>query len=262
MEIFSLRTLSIVVDVLIVAAILYWIMRLIKGSRAAKMIWGLGLIALVYFVSQSAGLMTLNWLLSNFLGSIAILVIVVFQQDIRKALTHMGSTLSAAQMPATTETFEEICAAVAEMSAARTGAIMAIEREVDLTGIADAGVEVDASVSKELLLSIFSRGSALHDGAVVIRGTRAARAGAILPLADVDLDKGLGTRHRAALGLSAETDAVVIVVSERSGKVSVSVDGEMEKGLDHDALLARLKSLFISAAEPGGGAASYRGPGS
>ncbi|MEE8573870.1 MAG: diadenylate cyclase CdaA [Thermodesulfobacteriota bacterium] len=258
MEIFSWATLTTVIDILIVATILYWIMRLIKGTRASKMIWGLGLIALVYFISEKADLLTLNWLLSNFLGSIVILIIVVFQQDIRRALTQMGSSLSSGHRRAATELLEEISSAATLMSKSKTGALIAIEREVDLTGFSGSGVDMDAKVSKELMLSIFNHESPVHDGAVIIRNGRISRAGVILPLTEAEIDKSMGTRHRAALGLSSETDAVLIVVSERSGEISVSMAGDIEKKFDYDKLLAKLKGLFIIDGEEKRGLLSWK----
>lgn len=237
--------LAALFDILIVALILYWFMRMFKGTRAERMFWGLAVIIVVYFVSQRVELLTLHWMLSNFLGSIVIFIIVVFQQDIRKALVHVGRPFFISRaITGPREAVEEITRAAAAMSKARTGGLMVMERAVDIGEFLEAGVEVDASVSKELLLSIFNSGSPLHDGAVAIRGARVYKAGCILPLTGKELAKSMGTRHRAAMGLAEETDAAIIVISGETGEMTLVVEDRVFTGLDPERLSARLKRLF------------------
>ncbi|MBI1912535.1 MAG: TIGR00159 family protein [Deltaproteobacteria bacterium] len=241
---FRLNNLVTVLDILIVATVLYWFMLMFKGTRAERMLWGLAVVIIVYFVSQRAELLTLHWILSNFLGSIVIFIIVVFQQDIRKALVHVGKPFSTRDIMGSKGVLDEITKAVAYMSKNRTGALIAMERAIELNEFLEVGVNVDAKVSKELLLSIFNPTSPMHDGAVVIRSGRVFKAGCILPLTDKELTKSMGTRHRAAIGLAEESDAAIIVVSEETGEVTLVVEDGLYVGLEHERLLTHLKELF------------------
>ena len=201
-------------DIVIVAIILYWLMLMFKGTRAERMLWGIAIIVIVYFVSQRFELLTLHWILSNFLGSIVIFIIVVFQQDIRRALVQMGKPFSTREAMNAGGVLEEIVRTAQKMSETRTGGIIVLERSMDLGDFIseEAGVELDALVSKELVLSIFNTALPVHDGAVIVRNGRVSRAGAILPLTNKELSNpSLGTRHRAAIGLAEETDAAIIV---------------------------------------------------
>lgn len=231
-------------DILIVASVLYWFMRMFKGTRAERMLWGLAVVVVIYFVAQRAELLTLHWILSNFLGSIVIFIIVVFQQDIRRALVQMGKPFSSREKLASKELLEDVSKAASSMAKARTGGLIVIERTMDLADFLDVGVEIDAKVSKEVLLSIFTSSSPIHDGAVVIRGGRVFKAGCILPLTEKELPKSMGTRHRAAIGFSEETDAAIIVVSEETGEITLVVEDGLFVKLDQEGLLNRLKSLF------------------
>lgn len=242
--IFKIGTLLTVLDIVVVAFLLYWFMLLFKGTRAERMLWGIGVIIIIYFVSQRFELLTLHWLLNNFLGSIAIFIIVVFQQDIRKALTQMGKPFSTRDVAGSREAIDEIVKAVISMSNAKTGGIIAVERGIGLSEFLELGVEVDAKASRELLLSIFNPASPLHDGAVAVRGGRVFKAGCILPLTGRELPKAMGTRHRAAVGLSEETDAVIIVVSEETGSVTLAFDDEVHTEVSPDELHERLSQLF------------------
>lgn len=243
-NILSLSNLINVVDILIVAVGLYWFMLMFKGTRAEMMLWGLAVVIIIYFVSRRAELLTVHWILSNFLGSIAIFIIVVFQQDIRKALVQVGKPFSARYVTGSLEAMEEITKAVGAMAKSRTGGLIAVERGMELAEFLGAGVELDAAVSKELLLSIFNTGSPLHDGAVVIRGGKVARAGCILPLTEKELAKSMGTRHRAAVGLAEETDAVIIVVSEETGEITLVVEDGLYVGITTERLLEDMKTLL------------------
>ncbi len=245
-SIFRVGNIISALDILIVATVLYWLMLMFKGTRAERMLWGLAVIVIVYFVSQRVELLTLHWILSNFLGSIVIVIIVVFQQDIRKALVQMGKPFSTRDIIRPGGVLEEIIKASSTMSKTRTGALIVCERNIELGDYAESGVEVDAKVSTELLLSIFNTDSPMHDGAVIIRGGRIGRAGCILPLTEKDLAKSLGTRHRAAVGLAEETDAAIIVVSEETGEITLAVEEELYIGLDPERLYTDLKRLFAA----------------
>lgn len=242
---FAARLPSIIelIDIILVAVVLYWVMRLVKNTRAERMLWGLAVIVLVYFISDRVHLYTFHWILNKFLASIVILVIVVFQKDIRKALGEMGRPFIGRK---TIETgfIEDVSKAVTTMSAGRVGGLIVIERGIDLLDFVDTGVDIDAAASKELLLMIFDPASPMHDGAVIIREGRLARAGSILPLTSRELTKSMGTRHRAAIGLSEETDAVVIVVSEKTGDISLVVEETLEMGIEPAELLGRLKKVI------------------
>jgi len=244
--IFDIRWIDLV-DVLIVAFIIYRLMLLVKGTRAEKMLWGLAIIVLVYFISQRMELFTLHWILSNFLSSIVIIVIVVFQRDIRRVLVQVGKTsLFGRGERLREELFEELARATFQMSEKKIGALIVLERNVGLGDYLEMGIDVDAKVSSEMLVSIFNPTSPTHDGAAIIRKGRISRVGCFLPLTkDPEISKTLGTRHRAALGLTEETDAAVIVVSEETGEVSLVSDGKIDRNMNAEAFRQRLKSSFF-----------------
>ncbi|MDH4226959.1 MAG: diadenylate cyclase CdaA [Deltaproteobacteria bacterium] len=238
-----------VIDILIVAALFYWLMILFKRTRAERMLLGLALVIVVYFISEKLELMTLNWILANFLGSIVILVIVVFQKDIRRALIQMGKPFAGREGTDKPEFVEHIAGAVAAMSKDNVGGLIAIERGEDLLNyVAESGVAVDADISRDLLLAIFNTGSAMHDGAVIVKNGRIAKAGCILPLSKAAVDPTFGTRHRAAIGLSEETDAVLVVVSENTGNISIISEDMRELGVDPVDVAPILRELVTSGA--------------
>ncbi|MEK6539609.1 MAG: diadenylate cyclase CdaA [Deltaproteobacteria bacterium] len=239
------------IDILIVTFVVYRLILLVKGTRAERMLWGLAVIVLVYFVSQRMELFTLHWILSNFLSSIVIIVIVVFQRDIRRVLVQVGRTSFFSRgLGLKEELLEELTKAAFQMSKNKTGALIVLERDVGLGDYLDVGVEVDAKVSSEMVLSIFNPTSPVHDGAAIIRKGRISRVGCFLPLArDPEISKSLGTRHRAALGLTEDTDAVIIVVSEETGEVSLVVNREIIRDLDAGTFLKKLRDIFITSEE-------------
>jgi len=237
------------IDILIVTFVVYRLILLVKGTRAERMLWGLAVIVLVYFVSQRMELFTLHWILSNFLSSIVIIVIVVFQRDIRRVLVQVGRTSFFSRgLGIKEELLEELTKAAFQMSKNKTGALIVLERDVGLGDYMDVGVEVDAKVSSEMVLSIFNPTSPVHDGAAIIRKGRISRVGCFLPLArDPEISKSLGTRHRAALGLTEDTDAVIIVVSEETGEVSLVVNREIIRDMDAGTFLKKLRDIFITS---------------
>lgn len=243
----NLRPLFDIIDIAIVAFIIYRIFLLIKGTRAVQMLLGLAVILGVYVASQVVGLYTLHWFLDNFLSSIILVIVVIFQNDIRRALMHVGRNpfFGAMSTMEELEIIDEIVQSCVGLANRRTGALIVIERETGLKDLLEVGTRIDARVSSDLITSIFLPYSPLHDGAVVIQQGRIQQAGCFLPLSpNPDISKALGTRHRAAIGLTELVDAVAIVVSEETGKISVVVGGRITRDLDSTGLKKVLNRLL------------------
>ncbi len=239
-------------DVLIVAVFLYWIMVLIKGTRAVQMLVGLAVVLGLYAVADRFGLHTIHAVLSTFLGSIFLVIVVLFQHEIRRGLVELGRSplFSRLALAESEMNLEELVRAVVSLASRRIGALIVLERRTGLREFIESGVAVDAVPSKQLLESIFQSGSPLHDGAVIVSRGRIAAAGSLLPLTvNPDVSRALGTRHRAALGLSEASDAVVLVVSEETGVVSLAVGGTLDRDLDAARLRTRLAALLGRSAE-------------
>jgi diadenylate cyclase len=234
------------IDILVVTAGIYWLLLLIRGTRAVQILVGLIVLIAATAASKVFQLVTLGLILDNFATSAVILIVILFQNDIRRALARVGRgffpSVSAQQ---SSQILEEIVRAVQKLAQRRIGALIVLERETQLDDQIEAGTVVDAAVTKELLASIFLPRSPLHDGAVVVQGGRVAHAGCILPLTlSEDLPEGVGTRHRAAVGITEETDAVVIVVSEETGSISVVMRGELVQDLDPPILRVVLRDIL------------------
>ncbi len=216
------------VDILIVSYIVYRLLLMLKGSRAAQVLVGIFIIFGAYLLSNFFNLTTLHWLLNNFISSIVLIIIIVFQQDLKRALAYMGKGYFARTSPHVNELkacIEQVTSAVTELTRTRTGALIVFERNIAIKEVIETGQTLDAIATKELLLTIFNTHAPLHDGAVIIKGKRIVAAGCMLPLAqDIRYHPTYGTRHKAAFGLSAETDAIIVIVSEETGKVSAVVD--------------------------------------
>ncbi|MDA8170083.1 MAG: diadenylate cyclase CdaA [Nitrospiraceae bacterium] len=236
-------------DIALVAIVLYRLLLIVKGTKAAQMLIGLVVLLAASIVARFLNLLTLDWLLQGFWSYIVIALIVIFQPEIRRALAKMGET-SFLQSFATAEelkSIEEIVRAAVSLANRKIGALIVLERETELRDFIEIGVPLDARVSRELLLSIFHPSSPIHDGAAIIRGNKIAAAGCFLPITlTADLRKALGTRHRAALGITEETDAVAIVVSEETGSVSIAMNGRLIEQLDMTALRQMLTELFTA----------------
>lgn len=249
-----LQVLVDVADLLIVTYVVYRALLVLRGTRAMQMGTGLGVIFLVYVIAKWAGLVTLFNLLSSLLSSIILIVVVVFQNDIRRGLMRVGSRAFFAGMARQQETrvIDEVVAASTELARHRIGALICFEQDANLDEfVVGQGTTVDAQVQRELLVSMFIPESLnkLHDGAVVIRNLRVAKAGVFFPMPDLKvLDKSLGSRHRAALGITEETDAVVIVVSEERGTISFCFNGNIVPNLDGASLKQALLGLFSQRA--------------
>jgi diadenylate cyclase len=246
LEIFRGFTLFDAIDILLVAVVIYQIFLIIRGTRAFQILMGLALIFGVYLVSQYLGLNTLQWVLDRFLGSIILVIVVLFQADIRRALARFGKYPFGSSAPIEdVEFIDELVRSTNALVNRRIGALIVIERETGLSEYVEEGVKLDAGVTRELMVAIFLPSSPIHDGAVILRGGRIVAAGCFFPLAtDIELEKDLGTRHRAAIGISEETDAMVIVVSEERAEVSLVEDGRIGFNLTSDELGDRLHKYF------------------
>src|SRR5215203_5076485 len=236
-----------VLDILIVSFLIYEFLKLIRGTRAVQMAAGSLLIVGLFYVSRLLPLQTVNWMIRNMLAFVAFAAIVIFQSDIRRALAHFGQApffryLNRQQ--AADETIEEIVVASTMLASQKVGAIMAVEREIGLRNYIESGIPLDATLTYDLLVTIFHPGSALHDGAVILQENRVAAAACFLPLTvNPRVSRELGTRHRAAIGLTEEGDAVAVIVSEETGNISLAIDGHIERPLTADDLRDRLRSL-------------------
>jgi diadenylate cyclase len=238
-----------VLDILAVAVLIYEILKLIRGTRTVQMVFGGGVLAALFYGSQWARLATVGWIIRTLFGYVVFAAIVLFQSDIRRALAHFGRTPFVryfAKDEAADDAIEELVVAATLLSEQETGAIIAIERQIGLRNYIEGGIPLDAELTYDLLLSIFQPASPLHDGAVIIQDDRIAAAACFLPLTvSSKLGKELGSRHRAAIGLTEENDAVAIVVSEETGSISVVVAGEIERGFTAESLKARLRHLLL-----------------
>jgi diadenylate cyclase len=239
-------------DILVVAVLVYEVLKLIRGTRAVQMGLGGGVLVGLFYLSRWGHLETVNWLIRNLAGYIVFAVIVLFQADIRRALAHLGRApffRYLAQSESAEESVEELVVAATMLSSQHTGAIVAVERLIGLRNYIEGGIPLDAVLTYDLIVSIFQPDSPLHDGAVIVQGDRVAAAACFLPLTvNPKLSKELGSRHRAAIGLTEENDSIAIVVSEETGNISIVSDGQIERGLTPDALRTRLRSLLLQRA--------------
>jgi diadenylate cyclase len=240
-------------DILIVAFIIYQLLQFIRGTHAVQMALGALVLVVLYWTSSWFDLETVNWLLRTFLPYVVFGIIVVFQAEIRKVLAHLGKTplLGAFSSQKTEGVIDEVVLASTTLSSQKTGAIMVLEREMGLRSYIETGIALDALVTYDLLISIFNPGTPLHDGAVVIQGNRLAAAACFLPLTvNPELSRALGSRHRAAIGVTEDTDALVVVVSEETGVISLVSGGRIRRGLDGRGLkIALLEALEVEAEE-------------
>ena len=235
-----------VLDILLVAIIIYNFLKLIRGTRAAPMLIGVAALALAFYVAHIGELTTVNWLLSILLPYLVFALIVVFQSEIRHGLARLGSRLTFSRASAAAaEAYDDIVLAANLFSQNQTGALIVIEREIGLRTYIESGVPLDARLSYDLLATIFRPSAPLHDGAVIVQQDRVAAAACFLPLSmNPVLSTQLGTRHRAAIGITEETDAIAVVVSEETGAISLAVGGNIERDLEVEHLRERLSTLL------------------
>lgn len=232
-------------DILLVSFVIYQVILLVRGTRAMQMIMGLGVVLVFLVVSQRLNLVTINWIITSFLSSFILVVIILFQSDIRRALARMGRGPFLASVADPAAHLEEVVRTAISLASRMTGGLIVLERRIGLADYIATGVRIDARVSRELMIAIFQTSGPLHDGAIIIVGDRIDAARCLLPLStNPNLAHHLGTRHRAGLGLSEETDAVCVIVSEERGRVSVAVGGKLTPDLDAVALRNLLYELF------------------
>lgn len=237
-----------IIDILIVAFVIYKLMMLIKGTKAVQLIKGLVVLLIASTFSSQLGLNTIDWLLNNIWTMLFVALPVVFQPELRRALEQLGrgkffvKPYKLMNKEDISDLVDELTRAVQVLAKNNTGALIVIERETGLGDLADSGTKLDAAVSAELLVNLFEPKSPLHDGAVVLRGDRISVAGAFLPLAEsVSVSRALGTRHRAAVGITEQSDAIAVVVSEETGIISIANEGQLSRYIEIDTL----KELLI-----------------
>lgn len=236
-----------IVDILLVAYVLYRIFLLIRGTRAVQMLLGLFLLMLAYFASQWVGFRAISWILQGFWAISILALIVLFQPEFRRGLAQMGRhrLFEPVFKIEQADIIDRVVRSCIAFASRRVGAIIVFERETRLQNYVEAGTVLNARVSRELLSSIFNHHSPIHDGAVIISQGQLTIAGCFLPLSmNPHLDRELGTRHRAAIGITVETDAVAVVVSEERGDISLALEGEIEIGLDAIKLRNKLEKLL------------------
>lgn len=249
-------TLSEWFEILLLWVIFYHLLKLLRGTRGAQVLSGLALtfvavLSLTYFLN----LHTLNWIFRTFSVNLVLAFVIIFQQEIRKALAEIGrpgilSGGSSSRNAKSNDVVTPLVKAVSSLSRQKIGAIIALERAIGLKTVQATGVEIDGKVKPELISSIFFPRSPLHDGGVVIRGDRVIAAGCVFPLSQrEELHRSLGTRHRAAIGMTEETDALVVVVSEETGTISLAFKGRLSRGLDEERL-ERMLNAVLSRTSP------------
>lgn len=250
-----MQQLRHLIDILIVAFLIYELLRLVHGTRAVQMGVGLILVGLLYGVSSRFGLSTVQWVLRNAAVYVGFGIIVLFQQEIRSALTRLGNNIrlpfvrkqQRARNPFGQEWYDEVVLAATTLASEKLGALIIFERDVGLKTYVESGIRLDARISYDLLVTIFNKNTTLHDGAVIISNNRVAAACCFLPLTQNPLvSRELGTRHRSAIGVTEDSDAFAVIVSEETGVISYAIEGRMKRNLDGP----RLRRLIQQAMEP------------
>ena len=241
---------TLIIDLAIVIFLLYSFFKIVRGSRAWQLIKGIAFVVIATWISGLLNLKILNWILTGIMNLGVIAIIVIFQPELRRALEHLGTNkftqffgIDKDLATKTKEDIYKVVIAATELSKTKTGALIVIERDIKIQDIIATGIPMGAEVSPQLLVNIFEPNTPLHDGAVVISGNKIASAACVLPLADdKDISKDLGTRHRAAIGISTQSDSIVVIVSEETGKISVAKDGTLIADVREDVL----KKILIS----------------
>jgi diadenylate cyclase len=240
-------TLTAIVDILVVAFLIYQFVMIVRGRRAAHILTGIGVLILVYVGASWAGLQLLPSILAALAPYSAFAVIVMFQSEIRRMLARLGRRrwTGFGTRLQQRESMDEIMLAIAQLSQQKTGALIVLERNIGLRTFIESGVFLDAYISRDLLLAIFENGGALHDGAIIVQGDRVSAAACFLPLSmNPTLLRKLGTRHRAAIGITEETDCLAVVVSEETGRISIAAFGDIETDLTLERAEERMARHF------------------
>lgn len=259
LQMYPVKLISVILDLIIVVFLIYQLIKIVKDSRAWQLIKGITLLIIARWLSDILNLTILNYLLSEVMNWGVILLIIIFQPEIRRALEQLGTNKftrffgidNKDIVTRTKEDIYKIVIAVSELSKSSTGALIVIERDIKIKDIVSTGIAIESEISPQLLVNIFVPNTPLHDGAVVISNNKIAAAACMLPLAsDMDIAKELGTRHRAAIGISKESDGIAIVVSEETGKISVAKDGTLIADVKEDSLKKILISNIITKRFP------------
>jgi diadenylate cyclase len=251
-EILELFDWRAAIDICAIAFIIYHVILLIRGTRSAQMLTGMLIVAVAFLLSSIIPLTTVNWVMNKFYSSFIIILIILFQDDIRHVLSRMGkkSFIAGTDNLSSSQILDEITRAAASLATKRIGALIVLERNIILSRYVEIGTMVDSRVSKEILVSIFHPSSPIHDGAAIIQRGRISAAGCFLPLTrDESLDPNWGTRHRAAIGISQETDAIVVLISEEGASISLVVEGKISRKMEPKELRQALRDLLADESE-------------
>jgi diadenylate cyclase len=244
-----------ILDILIVAFVIYQLLQLIRGTHAVQVALGGAVLVLLFWASQWLDLQAVNWLMRTFMPYAVFGILVIFQPEIRKVLAHLGKTplLGVFGSQRAEDVLDEIVLATTSLASKKVGAILVLEREIGLKSYIETGIALDAQITYDLLINVFTPGTPLHDGAAIVQGNRIAAAACFLPLTvNPALSRTLGSRHRAAIGITEDTDAVAVVVSEETGTISMVVGGRIRRGLDATALRQALyESMEMEKDVPG-----------
>lgn len=248
---------SALLDILVVSFVIYNVLLFVRGTRALPMLAGLFMLLIVYWLSAEFSLVALNWILGNFLGSVILVIVVLFQDDLRRGLVKVGLVPGlggGVGAGVQSDTIKSISKAAAELASRRVGALIVIARDVGVDEYAEHAVPIKAEVTHQLLISIFNTDSPIHDGAVLISDDKILAAGAVLPLTfNPSVGQDMGTRHRAALGLSEKSDALMVVVSEETGAISLVREGKFIRGLNEKSLNSTLSGILQLGSSGSGG---------
>jgi len=238
-------------EILFIWVLIYSLIRFFQGTRALQVLIGLLILAIIFNIAKALELNTINWVLTKLFAIGVVAFLIIFQPELRRALARMGQNTLFGSFLKKGGTLDEVVQASEQLSRSKTGALIAIEREVGLKDYFESGLILDSKVSSELLITLFFQNTPTHDGGVIIQGDRIAACGSLFPLSqNPQLSRSLGTRHRAAVGLTEETDAVCVTVSEETGAISVSVYGKLTRDLDGEGLRRVLTGLFHPTEKP------------
>ena len=256
-ELFNLRWQD-GADIILVAVLIYQLILLLRGTQGIQVLAGMVILFLAYWGARRLDLFTLEWVLESFVNSFLLIVIILFQADIRRVLSRMGRRAIIHRSLSAPKALEEICAAADSLASKRIGALIVLEREARLDDYLEGAIRIDALVTRELLISLFWPHTPTHDGAVIVQGDLIVAAGCVLPLSRrPEIDKTLGTRHRAGLGITESTDAVALIISEEKAQVSIARSGKIISNLSRVQLLQNLEELFIKEEEEKSGQKSW-----
>ncbi len=237
-------------EILFIWVLVYYLIRFFEGTRALQVLMGLVVMAVIFNIAKFLQLNSINWVLTKLFAVGVVAFLIIFQPELRRALARMGQNTLSGGIFKKGGTLDELIQACEHMSRNKVGALIAIEREVGLKNYIETGIMIDAKMSTELLITLFSQNTPTHDGGLIIQGDRIAACGSLFPLSqNMDIARSLGTRHRAAMGLTEDSDAVCVVVSEETGNISVSVYGKLSRAADDEELRRMLTSLFKTVEE-------------